>query len=344
MTHRSTPTPRSVSHRNLGRTTALVLMAGLLAGCAATHRLPDPELPSAPIELTTTPFHPQESYQCGPAALATVLQTAGVDVSPEALVEQVWLPERRGSLQIELVAATRRHGRVAYTIVPEFEALIAELEAGRPVLVMQNLGLNLIPLWHFAVVIGFEPENKTVLLRSGTTERETMRLNRFLRSWQRAEYWAMVALEPGQLPATPDRRRYLSAVADLEHRGATHAAARSYQAWLDQHPDDPIALFGNANSLAAAGDNDGAEAVLRHLLAQRPDDAAAMNNLAQVMLRRGCPDAAVEVLETARAQPGLSPRLASALESSLAAALASEPDPEADCGAGIRGDGRRAAR
>ena len=82
-------------------------MALLLGGCAAP--LQSTQLLSAPpaalaqaVELNQVPFFPQQRYQCGPAALATVLSWSGAAVSPDALVPEIYLPARRGSLQIEL--------------------------------------------------------------------------------------------------------------------------------------------------------------------------------------------------------------------------------------------------
>ena len=84
---------------------ALALLM-LLAGCAGqplqlparSERLPER------VELGDTPFFPQDDYQCGPAALATLLVQRGVQTSPEALLPRVYLPARKGSLKDELVA------------------------------------------------------------------------------------------------------------------------------------------------------------------------------------------------------------------------------------------------
>ncbi|MGD8236773.1 MAG: hypothetical protein PVJ65_11540, partial [Chromatiales bacterium] len=70
------------------------------------------------VQLADTPFFPQQAYQCGPAALATVLNANGVSISPEQLVPQVYLPERRGSLQVEMIAAARRYDQVPVVIEP----------------------------------------------------------------------------------------------------------------------------------------------------------------------------------------------------------------------------------
>ncbi len=302
-----------------------ILALVAVAGCAGPRPLP--ELPPSGVELEATPFHPQERYQCGPAALATVLEVSGVEVTPEALVEQVWLPGREGSLQIELAAATRRHDRIAYVTAPDLAAVTAELQAGRPVLVLQNLGTPRWPVWHFAVVIGFDPDRRRIVLRSGTTERLEMSLRAFMLSWRMADHWAMVPLEPGQLPAAADRGLYLSALADLEHAGRPALAAAGYRAWLETAPDDALALFGKANSLAGI-DSQAAERALERLLEVRPGDPAASNNLARLLLARGCASEALEVL--ARSSDTTNERLRDALEATAKAAAALEGEACSD--------------
>ena len=55
------------------------------------------------VELDDTPFFAQRDFFCGPSALAMVLHRTGVNVKPDALVESVYIPERKGSLQVEMV-------------------------------------------------------------------------------------------------------------------------------------------------------------------------------------------------------------------------------------------------
>ena len=105
----------------------LLLGACLVTGCVAPAALPkDAEA----VRPTSVPFHPQDQWQCGPAALATILGASGIEIAPGALVPEVWIPDRRGTLAPELAAATRRHGRIAWQITPSLEGLIAELAAG----------------------------------------------------------------------------------------------------------------------------------------------------------------------------------------------------------------------
>ena len=290
---------------------ASLVVALSLPGCAGqkavlTDYLPDSATPV--VELRQTPFFPQSEYQCGPAALATVLVASGVNVTPEELVDQVYLPERKGSLQAEILASARRHGRLTYVLDPELSALIAELHAGRPVLVLLNLALDLLPAWHYAVVIGYDTGTDTVLLRSGTQERRTMPANRFLSSWRKANYWAVVTLEPGAMPVAVDSQRYVQAAAGLERAGRPQAARNAYTAAVKRWPDYPAALFGLGNAEYALGRFEAAKRAYLLLLRKDPGYVPGWNNLATLLSERGCTDPALRSVEQAlRRAPGDSP-------------------------------------
>ena len=266
-------------------------LVAILSACATRP----PELSEAATahlprqaELTSTPFHPQDQYQCGPAALATVLQSSGAEVSPESLVPEVFLPGRKGSLAVELVAATRTHDRLAYPLDPTPLAILEEIAAGRPVLVMQNVALKIAPTWHFAVVIGYDLDARTFVLRSGTVERLVMSERGFLRTWDLADRWAIVVLEPGQLPANPDLHRYMTAAAELEATGRLDAAVLAYEKAHEHWPTSAWPALGVANVSYAQHKWAAAEEGYRTALAIDPSNVVANNNLAELLLERGC--------------------------------------------------------
>ncbi|MGH8135709.1 MAG: PA2778 family cysteine peptidase, partial [Steroidobacteraceae bacterium] len=274
-----------------------------LAGCAVSPPLAD-GLPSGmprALELRGTPFFPQEEFQCGPAALATVLGASGIHVQPDALAPQVYLPERRGSLQAELIGATRRQGRLAYHLPGTGNALLAELSEGRPVLLLQNLGVRQIPIWHYAVLVGYDTDRNVALLRSGRRERQEVRWQRFARSWDRAGRWAITVIAPGVIPREVEAARYLEAVAGIEAAGHRDAAALSYDAAIARWPEEPIAWLGRGNVAYAAGDRMGAADSYARAAMLAPDDAAVRNNLAQVLIDAGCVDEARQQLRRATA-------------------------------------------
>jgi len=267
-----------------------ILAAALLAGCAAPQVSSLIEqrpagLPEA-AEIAATPFFPQEDYQCGPAALAAVLVHAGRDATPSSLLPQVYLPARKGSLQAEMLAATRRHRLVAYPLAPRMEDLLRELAAGTPVVVLQNLALDWWPQWHYAVAIGYDLGRREVVLRSGVTRRLTMPLDTFEHTWARSGHWAMAALPPDRLPATASESSYLTAVAALE-RLAPAAARRGYETALARWPGSVAARLGLGNASYALGDLPAAAAAYLRATLDHPEAADAWNNLAQALHESG---------------------------------------------------------
>lgn len=297
----------------------LVVLAALLSGCATQTRLllqsaPD-DLPRKQ-ELSATPFFPQERYQCGPAALAMVLQAAGLQATPDALVSQVYIPAREGSLQTEMLAAGRRNGALTMTIPPSMDALLREVAAGTPVVVLQNLSLPVYPVWHYAVVIGYDLDAGEILLRSGTTQRLRVRLSTFEHTWARSGHWAMVAMPPGRLPVTAREESAVPAVVALERALGAERAQEVYRTALQRWPDNLVLQLGFGNSAYAAGDLQLAASVFHRAAATHPDSAPALNNLATVLAELGDYPGARAAAERAVALGG---RWASAARATLEA-------------------------
>lgn len=273
------------------------ICALLLCACATPPQtltlLADPPagLPAA-IELTDTPFYPQARYQCGPAALATVLAANDIAVTAEELVEAVYVPALQGSLPEEITATARRYGMLAYRLQPSLENLLMELAHGNPVLVFQNLGTGLLPQWHFAVVIGYELTSREVILRSGTTRRWRTTLATFERTWSRSDHWALVVVPAGEIPASAQVTPYLQAAHDLERTGQLLPARAVYQAATRQWPEEPRTWLALGNSLYAASDYAPAANAFRQATVLAPGDPQGWNNLAYALLQTACPEQA----------------------------------------------------
>ena len=290
------------------RFAAGVFALALASGCAsflpqtAALRQALPEGLPQKTELTKVPFFPQAEYQCGPAALATTLATFGAKVTPEDLVPQVYIPERKGSLQVEMLAAARRHGMVSYELAPKFADLLREVAAGNPVIVLQNLGLS--DGWHYAVAVGYDYDKGTLILRSGETEREQLPFYVHEFVWMRSGYWAMVALPPDRTPATADEARWLAALTAFERVGDARAARSGYAAFLRRWPENVGAAVGLANAHHQLGELAAAESVLRSAEKKAPDSVIVLNNLAQTLSDQGRDAEALPVIERAAALGG----------------------------------------
>lgn len=286
---------------------ALVLTCSLLGlhGCASlqaqqTRALltqPPADIP-AQVVLSGTPFFPQSALQCGPAALATVMQAAGVPITPDELTRSVFLPGRQGSLQIDMLAAPRSHGLISTRIAPQMSGLLHEVAAGHPVVVLLNLSLAIYPMWHYAVVIGYDLPSGDVLMRSGTTELQRLPLSTFEHTWARSGQWGFVVLPPDQLPASASETDLTDGRVAFERLAAPAQAILAYRTALQPWPHNLLMSLGLGNALFASGDVRAAAEVLARA-ANEHDSAAAWNNLAMARLKLGEHDAALQAAQNA---------------------------------------------
>lgn len=280
-------------------------LALTLGGCAGlapqTFALRDQRPPDlAPrAELRHVPYFPEDQYYCGPASLAMALNAGDVKIPPAALVEQVYLPGRQGSLQVEMLAAARRNGMVAYVLEPELAHVLREVAAGTPVVALENHGVRWFSRWHYSVIIGYDLERQEVMQHSGRDARKVLPLGLFEFLWKTDGRWAMIVAPPGRLPATASETRYAGAVAALEKVGQTRNAQVAYDAMLKRWPTSLAGLMGSGNTAHALGDLERAEAAFRQAAAAHPNSVAALNNLAQTLLDRGKLDAALAAAERA---------------------------------------------
>lgn len=275
-----------------------------LNGCATTYlgrhnQLITPEgLPPA-AELVQTPFYSQTVHQCGPAALATVLQSHHVDATPATLSSQLYIPERKGSLQVEMAVAARSFGMLPYPLEPELSDVLEEIAAGNPVLVLQNLGFGWWPQWHYAVVIGYDIANNELILRSGTTERWQTTFKSFKSTWDRADNWALVIVPAGEIPVTASTSTYLKTVYAFEETGLIIYALDAYRAATAAWPDDTSTWLALGNILYIADNSDAAVSALLKASRLSPDAVNVWNNLAYALYQNGCVEQSFKSLNCA---------------------------------------------
>lgn len=289
----------------------LVAVAAMsLVACATTPQTRALLQSSLPIptraELVDVPFYPQRDYQCGPAALAMVINHYHPDTDADELVERVYIPELKGSLQAEMLATARAIGRLAVTLDGRLESVLREVAAGHPVLVLQNLGFDAYPFWHYAVVIGYDLRRQEIVLRSGEIERLVRPFSTFERTWQRADHWAVVATLPGAPAAvTVSEEDLVMAVLALEETVPAETLKQAYRSGLDRWPASFILRMGLGNAYYAMQDYAAAQREFERVTREYPQHAQGWNNLAYARWRLGRIDLARRAVQQAvQLQPG----------------------------------------
>ncbi len=266
---------------------ALLFLVGLLlSGCATTPPLSEGTRSAIPARqlVDEVPFQGQRDYQCGPATLAMVLEHGGRTASVDELIPQVFLPGREGSVQPEMLATVRRHGLIPFVIPGRVDAVLQEVAADRPVVVLQNLSLPWWPMWHYALVIGYDLDDEGLVLHSGETPRMAVSIGRFDATWARSNRWAFVALPPGELPASGVNRETAEAISAFESVQGAQTSLPAWQALAGREPKLALVQFGLGNALAATGKAREAARAFRRAVEVDPEFAAAWLNLG-LMLR-----------------------------------------------------------
>jgi len=261
-----------------------IAWAILLSGCATVPH-GDHAAPLA-HELSAVPFNPQKIHQCGPAALATVLEAAGQSVTPDELTPQVYVPGRKGSFGPEMIAAAREHGMVPVP-VHELSMMKAAIDDGTPVLVFQNLAVSWLPVWHYAVVIGYDDARKLVLQRSGTNPRRIDSMKVFEHTWDLGHRWAYVMAPPDRIPAVATAKDWIQSVSAIEELGKVDEAEKAYRAATVRWPEQSMPWFALSNIQLGKGETLAAETSLQHA-AEHDPSVPVLNNLASLQIERGC--------------------------------------------------------
>lgn len=267
-----------------------------LTGCASSlSPINDADL-SSKFEsslIEGVPYFPQVEDQCGPSSLAAMLGFRDVHVELESLRKELYIPEKAGAVTTEVLAQARRYALLAYPLDGELQSLLTELDAGNPVMILQNLGFGWMPMWHFSVVIGYDIKKGVMILRTGDDYYHEVDIALFLKTWERADRWAIVITSPEKLPPSARLNALLKSALELEQVGEVHTAFRLYRSILSKWPDQATALFGAGNSAYALGDLNESELMFRRYIEMNPNSADGWNNLAYVFSAQKCLDNAL---------------------------------------------------
>jgi len=275
----------------------------VLGGCATSPQtrllLDDPPDIPARVELTGVPYFQQQEYYCGPAALASIISYRGTAVEPDQIARLIYVPGLKGSLQTEVVSATRQFELLPVQLDGSLESLLREIAAGNPIFVLQNLGLDSIPVWHYEVVVGYDFGRRILILYSGARRPVERSFALFEKTWQRAGNWALAVVPTDSIPDTVSAGTYLDAVIALEEVGRIESANSAYATASQRWPDNLLAHTGLGNSAYAMGEFVAAESAYHAALEIDPEKAEVWNNLAYTLAQLGHRESSMDAINRA---------------------------------------------
>jgi len=214
-----------------------VALLFLLGACSSGPQLlPETKRLPERVELADVPFFQLSDAQGGPSALAALLNHHGVISSPGLVDERIQQMAKGQSTQAGLEAVARSYDLLVYPLPGNLDALMQQVSAGHPVLVMQDRLFG-GPGSQFAVLVGYDQRERTLVLRSGNTRRWYTSFASFDQAWNEAGRWAVLIQPTHQLPAQPVERVWLQAARDLQQQGRGDAAQRALRAARQVWPD-----------------------------------------------------------------------------------------------------------
>ena len=138
------------------------------------------------------PFVKQTEYDCGPAALASVLSFRGKAVDLARITASVYLPQLRGTLPMDLERYAQDDGFKTSSFAGNTAALKTAIGSNNPVICLLDLGFWFYRQPHFVTVIGFDDGNGLFIMHDGGTPNKTMVYEDFEKKWARAGNWIIV--------------------------------------------------------------------------------------------------------------------------------------------------------
>ncbi|MEZ4598254.1 MAG: cysteine peptidase family C39 domain-containing protein [Syntrophotaleaceae bacterium] len=134
------------------------------------------------------PFYRQAGpYDCGPAALASLLAHGGRPLPAETIAPEVVTPALRGSLLPDLENFARRQGFATRSGRGDLDLLRQTILQGRPLIIPLEMGVKPVSYPHYIVVFGFDDdegflvhagEKKSVFISSAELDRRWAAMNR----------------------------------------------------------------------------------------------------------------------------------------------------------------------
>lgn len=148
------------------------------------------------------PFFSDNTDQCGPATLASLLTYWGISSDPRTLKGEIYLRRIRGTLSIDLLLAAQSRGLQAEGMGGTLAQIKIELAADHPVIALLNLGWASYPQGHYVVVTGYDEHRQGMYVHSGSARDVFVPYTLFLAKWEKTGRWMLRIRPPGHRVGT----------------------------------------------------------------------------------------------------------------------------------------------
>jgi len=178
------------------------MLAMGMAGCPSLHWQEnwkfktDPASTLSNRQLLNVPFFPNKTDQCGPTALASVLNYWGPSVDPETLKKEIYLAHLKGSLSIDMLLAAQRRGFKAHLYEGSIDDLKSELNMGHPLIAFINRGFGFYPVGHYVVINGYDEARRGLIIHSGERKDQFISYRSFSKKWNKTQRSTLLILPP----------------------------------------------------------------------------------------------------------------------------------------------------
>jgi predicted double-glycine peptidase len=157
------------------------------ASCKTTEKLP---VSSETKVIRDVPFYSQETYQCGPSSLASVLNYWNVAVTPDAVAEEIFSKTARGTLTLDMILYAQQKGLHAEQYRGTIDNLKESIDEGYPIIVLVDYGFSLYQQNHFMVVVGYAEQG--IISYTGKVKEKVIPWDDFVKVWEKTGYWALL--------------------------------------------------------------------------------------------------------------------------------------------------------
>ena len=275
-----------------------------LAGCATsyTYRVNPPSALETheSFYLENVPPVAQNAYQCGPAALESVIRYWGGSADEDSIGKTLYKSRTRGVFNFSLAQYMKTIGFWSEIHQERGEADLKKwLRKGVPPIVMLDSGTLWVRTYHFVVLKGFDDGLRIFYANTGVLETQAIDYGEFERRWKKADTWSLIVSPPEKVDWELDETQSIEMALILEKKGNLDQAERWLESALSKNPKSLAAKFNLANIYIKSNRSEQAKIIYQELLNQNPSRAEISNNLAWVYYEEGRYEDALKVIVTA---------------------------------------------